>query len=714
MSDEGDLLTADGYSRAAVKRAERNPLVLAFGVLCFGISLVVGITFLLSSYLQRPQQDASTSAVVTATHDTDVLRWEQDGFDFSLLHRGQGILRGRAFQATAIAASDDVPCTTLSIPPGDGSLRVSIATSGFWYGGPSMSRAFWPSNLNSITQQPWRSNDMLADRDSLGSVLELTWLTSTGALLRGLPGSGSFDFSFNEPCRDDGGGDGDEAAATRPSEGQLCLRPTGAAPVLVELCAHADVRAAADGLLARLPRPTEPQTPSLDLLRAPVWSTWARFKMDVDQPKVEAYAYEIAARAFPRSHLEIDDRWSTKYGDLAFDPVKFPDAGGMVGRLHNLGFTVTLWVVPFAERGSDAFAEGSAAGHWLKAADGTPLVITWWQGEGVALNVSDEGALAWFEQRLRSLQHLTGVDGFKFDAGEAMFVPDGVMDDANAFCGRWTRFAARFGGGSEVRCAHQSQDAGLWTREFDKDSRWGLQNGLRALLTAALQLGVLGYPFVLPDMVGGNAYSEEMISSSDAGVPLEALADADVGTAAAGTGAAPADEPARHTFADGEAAANGTVRPASSMFYGSLPPRELYVRWCFANALLPAMQFSIAPWQYDEAASEACRRALELRTAHLPQLEALAHTAARTGEPIVRPLWWHNPDDPTCQWIADEFLLGNTTLVAPVLDAGAHSRPIYLPAGRWLARSQHVYSGPRWLVDHRVALDELATFERLG
>lgn len=272
-----------------------------------------------------------------------------------------------------------------------------------------------------------------------------------------------------------------------------------------------------------------------------------------------------------------------------------------MSRLHARGFTVTVWIVPFAEPSSEAYAEGAARGFWLKAADGTPLTVTWWQvselpaatgfgtecrglatecrglgteynglgsytpplsaacwqGEGVALNVSDTGALGWFAVRLRALQvtvtlkrpqeaeecpkgarvmpmmtrtfprlldrlpcrdgalqEATGVDGFKFDAGEAMFVPEGVMDDANAFCGHWARFAATFGGGGEVRCAHQSQDAGLWTREFDKDSRWGLQNGLRALITTALHLGVLGYPFVLPDMVGGNAYSEEMTSRS--------------------------------------------------------------------------------------------------------------------------------------------------------------------------------------------------------
>merc|ERR1719484_354664 len=107
----------------------------------------------------------------------------------------------------------------------------------------------------------------------------------------------------------------------------------------------------------------------------------------------------------------------------------------------------------------------------------------------------------------------TGVWGFKFDAGEAQFVPRGAMSDPNDYCARWAHFAARFGGGGEVRCADRSQRAGLWTREFDKDSRWSLHNGLRALVTSAMHLGVLGYPFVLPDMVGGNAYSDEMVGA---------------------------------------------------------------------------------------------------------------------------------------------------------------------------------------------------------
>ena len=104
-------------------------------------------------------------------------------------------------------------------------------------------------------------------------------------------------------------------------------------------------------------------------------------------------------------------------GDLVFDPIKFPEPKGMVERLASLGFSATLWVTPFAELGSEAYAEGRSLGHWMMAsADGEatdaadharggyePALVTWWQGQGVMLNVTSVTALAWFEKRLRRL-----------------------------------------------------------------------------------------------------------------------------------------------------------------------------------------------------------------------------------------------------------------------------------------------------------------------
>jgi len=433
--------------------------------------------------------------------------------------------------------------------------------------------------------------------------------------------------------------------------------------------------------------------------------------MAVDQASVLSYAEEIVSHGFPRAHLEIDDKWSVAYGDLEFDPMKFPDPAGMVQELHHLGFKVTLWLTPFAALDSDAFDEGAVAGHWIREArSGTPVTVTWWQGRGALLNLDDGDACEWMERRLRKLASEVGIDGFKFDAGEGVFVPPGCGIDTNAYAAAWARFAARFGGGGEVRCAASSQDAGLWLRAFDKDSSWGHANGLRSMIITALQHGVLGYPFVLPDMVGGNAYSEEMMADDDGGGG-EGAHDCRTSkrSPSCGSGNVSIDRASHDDASSGELEARLSV--ASDLFHGSIPDRELYIRWCFASALLPAVQFSIAPWQYDAETVEACRKALSLRARFLPEIERLAARAIDIGEPIVRPLWWHAPKDRVSFEVDDEFMLGDNILVAPVLEPDARSRAIYLPSGQWVGREGFMHTGPCWLEKYPVELDELAIFK---
>ena len=47
---------------------------------------------------------------------------------------------------------------------------------------------------------------------------------------------------------------------------------------------------------------------------------------------------------------------------------------------------------------------------------------------------------------------------------------------------------------------------------LDKHSTWGYDNGLKSMIPTALVMGIVGYPFVLPDMIGGNGYPQENIS----------------------------------------------------------------------------------------------------------------------------------------------------------------------------------------------------------
>ena len=58
----------------------------------------------------------------------------------------------------------------------------------------------------------------------------------------------------------------------------------------------------------------------------------------------------------------------------------------------------------------------------------------------------------------------------------------------------------------ELRVGRHSQHIPRFVRMLDKFSVWGFENGLKSMVTTLLQFGIVGYPFILPDMIGGNGY----------------------------------------------------------------------------------------------------------------------------------------------------------------------------------------------------------------
>ena len=120
------------------------------------------------------------------------------------------------------------------------------------------------------------------------------------------------------------------------------------------------------------------------------------------------------------------------------------------------------------------------------------------------------------------------------------------------------------------------------------------------------------------------------------------------------------------------------------------PSAELYLRWFQLAALLPYFRTHSAigtsprePWVYGEPYTSIIRHFMRLRKQLMPYLYTLTWEASQTGLPLVRPLFWKNWEQSSLWEVDDAYLLGDTLLVAPVLEKGVSQRKIIFPPGVW-------------------------------
>jgi alpha-glucosidase/alpha-D-xyloside xylohydrolase len=177
---------------------------------------------------------------------------------------------------------------------------------------------------------------------------------------------------------------------------------------------------------------------------------------------------------------------------------------------------------------------------------------------------------------------------------------------------------------------------------------------------------------------------------------------------------------------------------------GFIPTREftgeLYVRWFQFSAFNPLFRSHGRTWHlrlpwgwntgetgpiesrdvtdraelHNAEVEPICRKYLELRYQLLPYNYTLMREACDTGLPPMRALYLHYPKDPEAVKLGDEYLWGRDLLVAPVVEKGATSRHLYLPAGTWYDWwTNEKVDGGRWL-ERPVDLATLPLYVRAG
>ena len=108
--------------------------------------------------------------------------------------------------------------------------------------------------------------------------------------------------------------------------------------------------------------------------------------------------------------------------------------------------------------------------------------------------------LSYLQNRLTKLKQETGLDSFKFDAGEVNWMPSSYQLDSGLDKSLWpavftTKYAeavSSFGGMIETRVGRNGQHLPIFVRMLDKDSKWGYDNGLKTMVTTLLQMTFAG------------------------------------------------------------------------------------------------------------------------------------------------------------------------------------------------------------------------------
>jgi alpha-D-xyloside xylohydrolase len=119
----------------------------------------------------------------------------------------------------------------------------------------------------------------------------------------------------------------------------------------------------------------------------------------------------------------------------------------------------------------------------------------------------------------------------------------------------------------------------------------------------------------------------------------------------------------------------------------------VYKRWCAFGLLSSHSRLHGAsayrvPWLFDEAgssgptASDVLRFFTKLKCRLMPYLYAAAVVAHETGVPVMRAMPLEYPDDPACDTLKRQYMLGERLLVVPVFSPDGMV-DYYLPAGRW-------------------------------
>lgn len=365
------------------------------------------------------------------------------------------------------------------------------------------------------------------------------------------------------------------------------------------------------------------------------------------QQQLDAFIDECQRRRIPISSFHYGSGYSSRGKQryvFTWNRAKFPDPEALNAKFHAAGMKLVANIKPCLLTDHPAY-DALAAQRAFIEHDGTgqAVVEPYWDGQGAHLDFTKPQAVAWWQQQLREQILARGIEVGWNDNNEYAI---GAEDAISA-------------GWGQALPIHRSRPlhALLMTRASFEAQRehWG-PDAAPDQLFSVTRAGPPGIQRYAQTWSGDNTTSWATLKwNLRTGLQMSLSGLFHVGHDVGG-------------------------------FYGPVPGPELFLRWVQACALNPRMvmnswkagNISNLPWMHAEVA-EAVTQAIFLRYRFMPYLWQCVEAASRLHVPIIRPTFFTFPEDPVCLQDADDFMLGDALLVAPVVEEGARERLVYLP-----------------------------------
>ena len=373
-------------------------------------------------------------------------------------------------------------------------------------------------------------------------------------------------------------------------------------------------------------------------------SKWSYYPDSV----VKNVAHEFRKRKIPCDVIHIDIDYMDGFRCFTWDKNRFPNPNKMINELKQQGFKTVLIIDPGIKTDKNYFVyqQGIKHGYFCTRADGALFKGSVWPGKCVFPDFTNPLVRDWWAKLVAELSK-DGIDGIWNDMNEPAVFEDKTfpLDIRHDYDGH--------------PCSHRKAHnvyGSLMTKSTYLGLQYALENKRVFTITRSAYAGIQKYSSV---WTGDNVSSWEHLRMAN--IQCQRLSTSGVSFVGSDVGG----------------------------FIGS-SNGEMYTRWIQMGTFHPFFRTHSSgdhgdkePWTFEEKYTKIIKKFIELRYRLMPYIYTSFWQYATTGIPMLRSLHLVAQDDPESFYREEEFMLGDSLLIAPISEAGKTTKKVYLPEGNW-------------------------------